>query len=147
MSVFFRLLGRYFRHSSSGQNVFFPALRSRVQRTSEQRASGTLCKTGTVGLQNLWLVAAGPDVVHRGLRPRDIQVNETGLVATLTRSKTLGADKSAMSRPPVLDVTCYVSENSRLITGWSLLKEAADFSCDFPLPSPSPRMLSIGTAL
>ena len=53
--------------------------------------------------------------------------------------KTLGADKSVMSRPLVLDIACYVSENSWLITGWSLLKEAADFSRHFPLPSPSPR--------
>ena len=54
---------------------------------------------------------------HGGLRPGDIQVNV----------------KTASTRHCVLRL-----RESWLITGWSLLKEAADFSRDFLLPSPSP---------
>ena len=55
----------------------------------------------------------------------------------LRRSKTIGADKSVVSRPLVLDAACYVSRKDWLTAGWRTLQEAATSDRDYLLPAPS----------
>ena len=74
---------------------------------------------------------------HRGISPREVKVDASGLAAVLRRSKTIGTDKSVVSRPLVLDSSCFVKERIWLVTGWKVLQEAASFERDFMLPAPS----------
>ena len=64
---------------------------------------------------------------HRGISPRDVKVDAAGLSAVLRRSKTIGAEKSVVSRPLVLDAACCVSRKDWLTAGWRTLQEAATF--------------------
>ena len=74
---------------------------------------------------------------HRGISPQEVRVDEMGLGAILRRSKTIGTDTSIVSRPLVLDRSCFVKEQLWLATGWKVLREAADFERDFLLPAPT----------
>ena len=74
---------------------------------------------------------------RRGLRPSDAQVNARGLVATLSRSKTLGAEESGTSRFLVLYVACFVVESKRIPAGWSLLLVSTEFRRNYALSAPS----------
>ena len=95
-------------------------------------------------LQDPCTVVVSSDVVHaETFRPPEGRAEatcrsaETGLPATLTRSKSFGAEKSVMSRPVVFHISCHVSEKGWPIAGRSLLTISAAFSRDFLLPSPS----------
>ena len=74
---------------------------------------------------------------HRSVSPQEVQAGATGLVTILRRSKTIGSDKSNVSRPLVLDGSCFVKERHWLVTGWRVLQEAASFERDHLSPAPS----------
>ena len=79
---------------------------------------------------------------HRGVKPSSVRVKGSALLALLTWSKTLGLDKAVGSRPLVVDVCCFLSHPSWLLTGWTLLSTMALFARDFLLPSPSAALTS-----
>ena len=74
---------------------------------------------------------------HRGLVPKQITVDDTGFTGVLSRSKTLGADKTVGSRRVFVHAACYVRERNWLSVGWSILLEAANFDRDYLLPVPT----------
>ena len=74
---------------------------------------------------------------HRGLLPDQITVNDRGLLAVLSRSKTVGSDKAIGSRPVVVLSVCFIREKDWLKVGWALLAEAANFKRDYLLPVPT----------
>ena len=74
---------------------------------------------------------------HRGLSPSDITVSGGEFIGKLTRSKTIGADKSIQSRPVVVSSCCYVVEPQWVQAGWKLLSRLADFPRDYLLPTPA----------
>ena len=74
---------------------------------------------------------------HRGISPQEVKMDSSGFAAVLRRSKTIGADKSIVSRPLVLDKACWVSKSDWLMTGWRILQEAAGFERDYLLPVPT----------
>ena len=82
-------------------------------------------------LQN-WITLRFSD--HRGLLPEQITVSDRGLLAVLSRSRTLGSDKAIGSRPAVVHSVCSVWEKDWLEQGWALLSEAANFKRDYLLP-------------
>ena len=55
----------------------------------------------------------------------------------LTRSKTIGSDKTVSSRSVVVSPTCFVKRSEWLSCGWALLKQQADYPRDYLLPVPS----------
>ena len=81
------------------------------------------------------LYTVGSD--HRGISPQELNVDASGLAALLRRSKTIGSDKSIVSRPLELDGSCFVKERIWLLTGWRVVHEAASFERDYLLPAPS----------
>ena len=58
---------------------------------------------------------------YRGISPQEVKVDALGLAAVLRRSKTIGTDKSIVSRPLVFDSSCFVKERLWLVTGWKVL--------------------------
>ena len=74
---------------------------------------------------------------HRGVSPSSATERETSLSARLSWSTTTGADKDTGSRPLVVDSSCHIHHSDWLSTGWLILSEAAPFSRDFLLPTPS----------
>ena len=71
---------------------------------------------------------------HRGLLPKQITVDNTGFTGVLSRSKTLGSDKTVGSRPVFVHAACYVRERNWLSVGWKTLSESANFDRDYLLP-------------
>ena len=59
------------------------------------------------------------------------------LSARLTRSKTLGSDRSVGSRQVFIDASCFIERKEWLHEGWRVLCTAADFHQDYLLPSPT----------
>ena len=74
---------------------------------------------------------------HRGLVPKQITVDDTGFTGVLSRSKTLGTDKTVGSRPVFVHAACFVRERNWLSVGWRILLEAANFDRDYLLPVPT----------
>ena len=64
---------------------------------------------------------------HWGISPQKVKTDSSGL------AKTIGADKSIVSRPLVLDKACWVSKSDWFMTGWRILQEAAGFERDYLL--------------
>ena len=87
-------------------------------------------------LQQCWGTLRFSD--HRGLVPDEkFDVKGNSLSTRLTRSKTIGSDKTVSSRSVVVSPTCYVKRADWLSTGWTLLKQHADYPRDYLLPMPS----------
>ena len=61
---------------------------------------------------------------HGGLNPKDVKIDSTALTALLTRSKTLGEDKSLHPRAIIIDAACYLHTKDCILTGWRLLSDA-----------------------
>ena len=57
--------------------------------------------------------------------------------AVLSRSKTIGVDKSIGSRPLTIAACCFLSVPAWLHTGFALLHHLAPFPRDYLLPSPA----------
>ena len=74
---------------------------------------------------------------HRGLRPADVQLDSEGFVAKLTRSKTIGSDRTLTMRLVVISKGAFVQNASWMSTGWQLLAEEAAFDRDYLRPSPT----------
>ena len=74
---------------------------------------------------------------HRGLRPADVMLDSEGLVARLTRSKTIGSDRAITMRLVVISKGAFVQSPSWMVTSWQLLTQEAAFDRDFLLPSPT----------
>ena len=64
---------------------------------------------------------------HRGLNPSQVALREGSFHARLTRSKTIGQDKTITSKPLVIDACCFLSHREWLTRGWSLLQGMANF--------------------
>ena len=74
---------------------------------------------------------------HHGISPNSVTVSSSCFSAVLTRSKTIGADKSIRSRPVTIASCCYFTEPTWLQAGFSLLQQLAPFTRDYLLPSPA----------
>ena len=74
---------------------------------------------------------------HRGILPSSVKIDVTGFSAQLTRSKTLGDDRTVASRPHVMDRCCYLAVAGWMQEGWRLLKDMADYPRDCLIPFPS----------
>ena len=74
---------------------------------------------------------------HRGIKPQDVSLVGGSLSARLTRSKTLGSDRSVGSRQFFINAPCFVERRERLHEGWRVLCTAANFDRDYLLPSPT----------
>ena len=68
---------------------------------------------------------------HRGLSPNTVTVTSSCFSTVLTRSKTIGADKSIGPRPVTIDSCYYFAEQ----VGFKLLQQLAPFTRDYLLPS------------
>ena len=66
-----------------------------------------------------------------------IKVDSVSFTALLTRSKTIGEDKSVHSRPLIIDAACYLHSKDWMHTRWTLLADTANFERDFVLPASS----------
>ena len=66
-----------------------------------------------------------------------MKIDETGFSAQLTRSKTLGSDRTVASRPLVIDRCCYLAVAGWMQEGWRLLTDMADYPRDYLIPFPS----------
>ena len=77
---------------------------------------------------------------HRGLNPSEVVFREGSFharQARLTRSKTIGQDKTITSKPLVVDASCFLSHREWLTKGWSLLQGMANFPRDYLMPAPA----------
>ena len=74
---------------------------------------------------------------HRGLNPGEVTFREGSFHARLTRSKTIGQDKTITSKPLVTDACCFLSHREWLTRGWSLLQGMANFPRDYLMPAPA----------
>ena len=74
---------------------------------------------------------------HREIEPKLVKFVGGTWTATLSRSKTLGADKEVRSRLLVVDSEAYFRNRAWLEQGWSLLSTKAPFERDCLLPAPS----------
>ena len=74
---------------------------------------------------------------HRGILPSSAKIDVTGFTAQLTRLKTLGADRTVVSRPLVIDRCCFLAVAGWMQEGWRLLKDMADYPRDYLIPFPS----------
>ena len=74
---------------------------------------------------------------HRGLNPGEVTFREGSFHAHLTRSKTIGQDKTITSKPLVIDACCFFSHRAWLTRGWSLLQGMANFPRDYLMPAPA----------
>ena len=82
---------------------------------------------------------------HRGLNPGEVR--EGSFHARLTRSKTIGQDKTITSKPLVIDACCFLSHREWLTRGWSLLQGMANFPRDYLMPAPAshlPELQKVG---
>ena len=68
---------------------------------------------------------------HRGILPSSVNIDATGFSAQVTRSKTLGDDRTVASRPLVIDRCCCLAVADWMLEGWRLLKEMADYPRDY----------------
>ena len=74
---------------------------------------------------------------HRGLVPDEkFEVKGNSLLTRLTRSKTIGWDKTVSCRTVVVSPTCNVKRADWLRSGWTLLKQRADYPRDYLLHVP-----------
>ena len=62
---------------------------------------------------------------HRGVKPQDVSFVEGSLLARLTRSKTLGPDRSVGSRQIFINASCFIERKEWLHEGWRVLCTAA----------------------
>ena len=74
---------------------------------------------------------------HRGIRPENVELQNNRLVATLTRSKTLGSDRNLMSKRLVVDSCCFVRCSNWMRAGWEQLTSMANFPRDYLFPAPA----------
>ena len=74
---------------------------------------------------------------HRGLLQADVVVDQSGMVAKLSRTKVTGPDKSVGYRMVVVDAAAYLQHKEWMRTGWSVLCQAAPFERDCMLPTPT----------
>ena len=74
---------------------------------------------------------------NRTPAPTTVKMDETGFSAQLTRSKTLGSDRTVASRPLVIDRCCHLAVAGWMQEGRRLLKDMADYARDYLIPSPS----------
>ena len=74
---------------------------------------------------------------HCGIKPRDVSFVGGSLSARLTRSKTLGSDRSVASRLIFTNAFCFIARREWLHEVWRVLCMAADFDRDYLLPSPT----------
>ena len=58
-----------------------------------------------------------------------------GFAASITRSKTTGADREVQSRPVVIDAICFLTVPDWMTQGWKLLASIADFKRDYLMAS------------
>ena len=73
---------------------------------------------------------------HRGLLPADVVVNQSGMLAKLSRTKVSGPDKNVSYKVVVVDAAAYLRHKDWVQTGWSILCQTAPFERDYLLPSP-----------
>ena len=78
---------------------------------------------------------------HRGIEPNNVTIRAGSWRALLTRSKTIGADRSVVSRPLVVDPCCFTCHADWLTVGWGLLQQHAGYERDYLLPSPTTNLL------
>ena len=78
---------------------------------------------------------------RRGIEPNNVTVRAGSWRALLTRSKTIGADRSVVSRPLVVDPCCFTCHADWLTVGWGLLQQHAGYERDYLLPSPTTNLL------
>ena len=69
---------------------------------------------------------------HRGLSPSDIRVSASEFRSRFTRSK-----KKSLSKPVVVDSTCYVGEATQMIEGCKLLNRLTPHTRDYLITKPS----------
>ena len=74
---------------------------------------------------------------HRCILPSSVKIDATGFSAQLTRSKTLGDDRTVASRPLVIDRCYYLAVAGWMQEGWRLLKDMADYPREYLIPFPS----------
>ena len=78
---------------------------------------------------------------HRGIEPKTVTVQARSWRALLTRSKTIGADRSIVSRPLVVDPCCFICHSDWLTVGCGLLQQHAGYERDYLLPAPTSNLL------
>ena len=71
------------------------------------------------------------------IKPQDVSFVGGSLSAQLTRSKTLGSDRSVESRQIFFNASCFIERKEWLHEGWRVLCTAANFDRDYLLPSPT----------
>ena len=62
---------------------------------------------------------------HRCIDPSSVVITSAGFSAVLSRSKTIGTDKSIGSRPLTLAACCYISVPTWMQEGFTLLQQLA----------------------
>ena len=60
---------------------------------------------------------------HRGIDPSSVVITKAGFSAILSRSKTIGTDKSIGSRPLTIAACCYISVPTWMQEGFTLLQQ------------------------
>ena len=71
------------------------------------------------------------------VNPEAVVVSVSGFSAVLSRSKTIGAVKSVVSRSLTIATCCHLSELAWMRTGFTLLQQLAPFPPDYLLPAPA----------
>ena len=69
---------------------------------------------------------------HRGIKPRDVSFVGGSLSARLTRSKTLGSDRSVGCRQILINASCFIARREWSHEGWRVLCMAARSSSPVP---------------
>ena len=73
---------------------------------------------------------------HRGISPSTVSITVSALSAVLSRSKTIGADKSVGSRPLTTASCCYLAEPTWIQAGFTPAR-ARTIPSRLPTPIPS----------
>ena len=73
---------------------------------------------------------------HRGMAPSNLRRSDLGMTFLLTRTKTTGGGKKALSRPGVVAWGAYVKQDSWLECGLALWEKFAPWERDYFLVAP-----------
>ena len=73
---------------------------------------------------------------------KDFDVRGNSLAATLTHSKTIGADRAVSHSLVMVSEQCYVRKPSGVSCGWQVLSQKAEFPRDYLLPMRSGNLKS-----
>ena len=68
---------------------------------------------------------------------KDVSFIGASMSARLSRSKTLGTDRSVTSRQIYINACCFLERRKWLEEGWRVLGSAAQYDRDYLLPAPS----------